>query len=537
MLATDVRPDRFEGLVAVDYGGVALYLAAMLLLGYSFKKQQKSSEEYFVASRGMPWFVVGLSIFATLLSTVSYLSNPGEIIKHGPGILGGYLHLPLTIAVVSMVLIPFLMRYRLTSAYGYLEKNYGLRTRLFASCLFIIIRLVWMGMIVFTASMALAKITNLNFEIVVLGVGCIAIVYTVMGGMRAVIWTDVAQFVILLAGLIFTVVYVFWDTGTGPLTWFQDLAGAEKEPQPLFSLDPYTRVSLVGIAVYGFFWWTCTAGSDQVAIQRYLTTGSVVAALFSAAMSSMDSGIHGVATVITVDFVQRIRKNTLSPQGEVKLARLITVVTGVCAIGFCLFLHKVPEETRGNLYDMASRVSGYLAGALGGIFFIAFLKLRCSGQMVIASALLGAGVGFYLALGYWFVEHPDVFIYVDPGSGTQQRRWEPNRGEESTIGSDLSRNRYVLSGPGVKKEHLVIRFERGWKLESLTFDAWTTLNGNALTSPEDLNPDDVIRVGSHSLVVRKKVISFMWALPSACLVTLFSAFIFSLWTRWKVFVG
>ncbi len=496
-----------------------------------------------------------------------------------------------------MVLIPFLMRYRLTSAYGYLEKNYGLRTRLFASCLFIIIRLVWMGMIVFTASMALAKITNLNFEIVVLGVGCIAIVYTVMGGMRAVIWTDVAQFVILLAGLIFTVVYVFWDTGTGPLTWFQDLAGAEKEPQPLFSLDPYTRVSLVGIAVYGFFWWTCTAGSDQVAIQRYLTTGSVVgarrsfvinlmadlcvgfllalcgmalysyyksqlpdspdqvfahfiahglprglagivvAALFSAAMSSMDSGIHGVATVITVDFVQRIRKNTLSPQGEVKLARLITVVTGVCAIGFCLFLHKVPEETRGNLYDMASRVSGYLAGALGGIFFIAFLKLRCSGQMVIASALLGAGVGFYLALGYWFVEHPDVFIYVDPGSGTQQRSWEPNRGEESTIGSDLSRNRYVLSGPGVKKEHLVIRFERGWKLESLTFDAWTTLNGNALTSPEDLNPDDVIRVGSHSLVVRKKVISFMWSLPSACLVTLFSAFIFSLWTRWKVFVG
>ncbi len=73
LLATDVRPDRFEGLVAVDYGGVALYLAAMLLLGYSFKKQQKSSEEYFVASRGMPWFVVGLSIFATLLSTVSYL--------------------------------------------------------------------------------------------------------------------------------------------------------------------------------------------------------------------------------------------------------------------------------------------------------------------------------------------------------------------------------------------------------------------------------------------------------------------------------
>ncbi len=244
------RLDKFEGLEAIDYWAVFFYFVAVLVLGYRFSKQQKSTEEYFMAGRRMPWFLVGLSLFATLLSSVSYLSKPGEVIKNGLGIWGAYMHLPFTIALVILLLIPFFMGKRFTSAYEYLEEQYGLKTRLFASILFILRRLFWMGTIVYTASFAMARMTGQSFVWIVLGIGAIAIVYTTMGGMRAVIWTDVAQFFILLAGLLFTIGFVFAETGTGPVTWFHDLMQAEREPQPFFAFDPYVRVSLGGMAIY-----------------------------------------------------------------------------------------------------------------------------------------------------------------------------------------------------------------------------------------------------------------------------------------------
>lgn len=584
------RLDRFEGLEAIDYWAVFFYFVAVLVLGYRFSKQQKSTEEYFMAGRSMPWFLVGLSLFATLLSSVSYLSKPGEIIKNGLGIWGAYMHLPFTIALVILLLIPFFMGKRFTSAYEYLEESYGLKTRLFASILFILRRLLCMGMIVYSASFAMARMTGQSFVWIVLGIGAIAIVYTTMGGMRAVIWTDVAQFFILLAGLLFTIGFVFAETGTGPVTWFHDVMQAEREPQPFFAFDPYVRVSLGGMAIYTLFWWSCAAGSDQVAIQRYLTTGSVpaarrsflsslgadlsvaislalagmalysyyraqlpgtpdqvfphfiahglprglaglvVAALFAAAMSSLDSGMHGVATVLTVDFFRRLRKKAMSAAGELKLARVITVCAGMFAVIFCLCLDRIPEETRGNLFDLTVRNSSYITGALGGLFFAAFLRIRCTGGMMIVSAVLGVAVGFYMSLATWFQDHPDIFLYVKKPGAAQTLRWEPSREENNTIGSDSQTNRFALSGDGVAARHAVIRMtDSGWQLES-EGAAETRLNDQRMTrSP--VSPDDVIGIGAHRILIKVKAVSWMWVLPSAWLVTVLSAGLGSLLSR------
>ena len=592
LLATEAgRPDRFEGLFTVDYTAVVLYFVVMLGLGYYFSKRQNSTEEYFMAGRGMPWFVVGLSMFATLLSTVSYLSTPGEIMKNGPGIWGMQMHIPFTLTLVTMILIPYFMRKRLTSAYEYLEDLYGLRTRLFASTLFILIRLFWMGMIVYTATFAMTRMTGLSFNWVMLGIGTIAIVYTTMGGMRAVIWTDVAQFFILFSGLVFTMTFILYETGTGPLTWFQNVMAVEREPQPFFAFDPYIRVSLMGAAIYGLFWWTCTAGSDQVAIQRYLTTGSlkgarksflanigadlslalslgitgmalysyyltqlpgtpdqafphfiahamprglaglVVAALFSAAMSSLDSGMHGVATVITVDFFRRLRKQAMDSVAELRLARFITVLAGLFAVGFCLYLNTISEETRGNLYEMTVRISSYITGTLGGMFFAAFLRLRCSGNMMIASAVLGVLVGFYLGLGHWFLEHPRIFLYVEGSAQTEQLRWEPSLEESNTIGSDAQANRFELVGPKVSAQHASIELtEDGWQVRGADSASEIRVNEKVVTQKR-LHLDDVIGIGENRILVKVKAVSWMWVLPSSCLVTLFSAFIFSLFSR------
>ena len=207
--------DRYQGLHAVDYGAIAVYFLAVLFVGYYCSRRQTSTDDYFFAGRRMPWFAVGLSIVATVLSTVTYLSTPGEMIKNGVGANAQLFSYPLIFLLVSYFIIPFLMRQRVTTAYEYLEERFDLRTRIFGASIFILLRTAWMGMVIFTASLALAKICNLPFFAVVLGLAIVGTLYTVLGGLKAVIWTDVLQFFVLLAGALFTLVYVSIDSGNG----------------------------------------------------------------------------------------------------------------------------------------------------------------------------------------------------------------------------------------------------------------------------------------------------------------------------------
>ena len=581
LATTPVRVDRYDGLQTVDYAVVAVYFACVLLLGYYFSKRQKSADEYFLAGRKMPWFVVGLSMYASLLSTIAYLSEPGEFIKNGIGVWGRQMHVPFSVTVAILVLVPFFMRKRLTSAYEYLEEKYGLGARMFGSTLFLLIRLSMMGMIVYTAAIAMSKMADLPFTWVVLGVGVIAVVYTVLGGMRAVMWTDLVQFIILFGGLLFTIGYVFYDTGTGPITWLQDILAADHEPQPFFRLDPYVRVSVLGMAIYAFIWWVSTCGSDQLMVQRYLATGSlraarrsilanqaadvsvgillglggialysyykaqlpgapdevfphfiahtlprglaglVVAALFSTAMAALDSSMHGVATVLTVDFVGRFRKKPLSQSALLRLARLFTLGAGIYAVLFCLFLNTIPEGSRGNIFDLTTRIIAYVIGTLGGMFVAAFLRFRASGTAMVLGAFLGLSAGFYLSLGHWFQDHPDIFLYVLE-EGQEPARWEPLPDTSNAIGSKPEGNRFVLNGDGVAPRHAdVEKTPEGWSIRSLTGDAEVRVNDRP-GSPAVIGPDDMVTLGSRRLLVRLKAVSWMWPLPVAFMVTLLS---------------
>ena len=476
-LATGGPPGRFEGLHGIDYAAILLYLAAVVLLGYTFSRRQSDTEEYFLAGRNMPWFAVGLSLLASILSTITYLSHPGEIIKHGLGANSQLLSYPIVFLVVGYLVVPFLMRLKITSAYECLERQFDLSTRLFGATIFVLIRLAWMGTIVFSAAGALATISGLPFATVVLGVAAVGTVYTTLGGIRAVIWTDVVQFFILLAGALFTIGYVALDAGTGPLTWYGQMAAADMEPQPLFSLDPTVRLTWFGMILWTLFWWICTAAGDQVAVQRYLSTdsaasarrsfacnltasvvitlllslcgmalhsyyqthlpadadsvfphfighvlprglaGLVVAALFSAAMSSLDSGINSISSVIITDYYRRLRTVAGTPRGELKLARAVTVAAGLAAILICFLLDSIPDDQRGNLFDLTGRISSFLVGTLGAMMFLAILKVPASGRVVIVSALAGMSAGLVWAQGHWLFGLPRLaWMWVIPVS-------------------------------------------------------------------------------------------------------------------------
>ncbi|MHC4180758.1 MAG: sodium:solute symporter family transporter, partial [Planctomycetota bacterium] len=200
-----------DGLHFIDGLIVVAYAFAMLSLGWYYSRRQQNTDEYFTGSGAMNPFLIGLSLFATLLSTITYLSGPGEIIRHGPYILAGVLSIPIAYVIVGYLLIPVFMRHRVTSAYELLEMKLGLSTRLVGAAMFIVLRLVWMAVLLNFAANAMLVMLDLDSHclfLVTLVIGSIALVYSTLGGLRAVVVTDFLQFLLLFGGAILVIVTV-----------------------------------------------------------------------------------------------------------------------------------------------------------------------------------------------------------------------------------------------------------------------------------------------------------------------------------------
>ena len=460
---------QFRGLRWLDWAVLVVYAGFMLGVGVYYSRRQTSTEEYFLASRNMNPYIVGISMFATLLSTISYLGTPGEMIKHGPVILCGLLSVPFTYVVVGYLLIPHILRIRVTSAYEILERRLGVQVRLLGSVIFIMTRLVWMALLIYIAAKLMVEMLDWSHDMipwVVLAAGIIAVVYTALGGLRAVIVTDLFQFVILMAGALVTIALI--TIKMGGFSWFPTEWAQHWDRQPVFSWNISTRVTMIGAMIATFCWWVCTAGSDQVAIQRYLATrdpkaarraflvnaiadvsvgavlslvgfallgffaanrhqipdgknliadadylfpryianhlpigfaGLVVAGMFAAAMSSLDSGINSIVTVFSRDFIDRFRKREGSEgdagSGNVKLAKYLVIVIGIAVV----LLSSQVEEVPGNIVEVTNKTNGLFVGPLFGLFFMALFVRRATAFGTVLGAVYGFMTAF--AFAYW----------------------------------------------------------------------------------------------------------------------------------------
>jgi solute:Na+ symporter, SSS family len=258
----------------VDFIVLAVYMVGMVVVGFAFSKNQTSKEAYFLGNRRMSSFVAGISVVATLLSTMTYLAVPGEMIRYGIGLFSSLFAFVFIIPIVNRFVIPFLMSLPVTSVYEYIEKRFGLGTRLMAASAFMLSRIIWTGLIIYTASFAIAAMTGWSIPSVVVMIGLVTTLYTTVGGISAVMWTDVVQFFILFLGAVFTPIYIAFATDAGPGTWWATFSDAGRTDVPLYSFDPAVRLTVVGMIVSTLVWNICTHGADQVAAQRYLSTPS-----------------------------------------------------------------------------------------------------------------------------------------------------------------------------------------------------------------------------------------------------------------------
>ena len=208
----------------------------MIGVGIRANLRQKDSESYFLGNRNMPWWAVGLSIIATSFSAASILGLPGTSFAGDLWYFQFQVGDLLAAIIVCLLFIPFFQKLRLVSAYEYLEDRFDLKTRLLGSSLFILQALLRAGTLLFGAALLFSQIAPLGFlpgnfthvEEAVIIFGIIAIIYTALGGITAVIWTDVAQFFIIAVGIVGLLAVVVYDTPGG---WSETWATAARSRQ------------------------------------------------------------------------------------------------------------------------------------------------------------------------------------------------------------------------------------------------------------------------------------------------------------------
>jgi len=472
LLATGAAP---SGLLPLDWLVIIAYAVGLLVIGYACSRRNRSSDDYLLGGRRMGSFGIGLSMFATLISTLSYLGTPGEMIANGPGYLAYMAALPIIFVVVGYGLIPFLMRLPVTSAYEILETRLGPNIRLAGTTIFLLTRFAWMALVIYmTASKVIVVVLGWGQEAtpyVCAAIGLLTVAYTAMGGIRAVVTADVIQSFILLGGAIAALIVITVRLGSidawWPTTW-----DPSWQSQPLFSLDPHVRITIVGIFIHNTLFWVFTAGSDQMMIQRYLATrdapaarraflynniaetvvtlvlamlgfallayyraqpaagigadsyfpqfivsglpaglsGLIIAGLLAAAMSSLSSGINSSATVIVVDFVRRFGRRR-DQQEEMRLSRAMSAVVGALAVAVSLVVGWVP----GNIVDVTNKTNNLFLPPMFGLFFMALFVRFATPLGAGCGAVTGLATAFLVA--YWDLltgSEPVTFTWIFP---------------------------------------------------------------------------------------------------------------------------
>ena len=266
-----------QGFTMIDLAIVIIYLAAVLFAGMYFSKKSMTGKEYFKGDGTIPWWVTSVSIFATLLSPISFLSIAGNS-YNGTWVLwfaqlGIFIAVPLTIRLF----LPVYSKLKIDTAYHYLELRYKSKgLRVLGALLFIIYQIGRMSIIMYLPSVVLAPLVGININILIIIMGIIAIVYSYGGGLKSVLWTDFIQGLVLIAGVVFTLIYLVFSIDGGIGTIFTTLQNGKFLAPNEVIFDPNILKSSVFIILFGAGINTFSSYiSSQDVVQRFTTTTDI----------------------------------------------------------------------------------------------------------------------------------------------------------------------------------------------------------------------------------------------------------------------
>jgi SSS family transporter len=454
----------------IDWLIIVVYLLFTAGIGYYFYRKEKKQDnaDFFLGGRNIPWWAAGVSLYATGTSAISYIATPAKSFATNWLYLAANVTGMIGTIIVAIWIVPLLRRLSLMSVYHYLEMRFHPKIRVLASALNILMQLGGrMSIVLFLPALAMSAVTGISVTYSILAMGVVTIVYTVLGGMKAVIWTDFIQVIVMLGGAFVAIGYVIFHLDHGAADFFR----IAWDDQKFRTFD--WSFNVTHATVWGFLFMAIVGvmaiPQDQVMMQRILSTksdkeagwsvwtlaaivvpgnlvfygigtalyvfykqhpatlnpmlnvdsvfpqfiagqlpvgitGLIIAGIFAASMSTLSSCMNSVATLVSVDFYERYAKAPTQTT-SVRLAEIITVVSGIIGIGAALLLAAVNMK---SALDTWFTLAGLLGGGFAGCYTLGLFTKRTNWQ----GAFIGVGASIVLTFFAWTVNLVHPFFYL-----------------------------------------------------------------------------------------------------------------------------
>ncbi len=469
-----IAPERSFG--AINYAVLFGYLLGMLGVGLYFLNKNKNTDDYFRGGKHIPWWAAGCSIFATMLSSLTFTGLPSKAFAQDWVYAIGNMMIPVVAVVVVRVALPFYRRIDATSAYEYLEKRFHRGVRLFGSASFTVFHIFRMAIVMSLTGLAIAVATPLTPTQSVLLMGVLSVLYCTMGGIEAVIWTDTLQTVVLLGGAVLAVVLLISGTEGGASGFLETTRAADKFRLVNLHWDASGAQLAFWVVVIGAIGQNLSSyTADQAVVQRYMTTkneqqaarsimggallaipatvlffgiGTALFAFYQSHPEKLDPTITtdqifplfiarempvGLAGLIVAGIFAAAQSTVstsmnstataivtdfLRPWNVLGSERAYLNAARLCTLvvgilGTLLALIFVDPEIK-SLFDAFIVVIGLFMGVLGGLFLLGALTLRANAAGAMTGAVVGAGVMMCL----WRFTSINGYLYTACGIGT-----------------------------------------------------------------------------------------------------------------------
>jgi len=451
------------GFSAIDYGVLVLYLAGITIFGTRFRNAQRSVKDYFVGARDTSWVIICLSIVATETSTLTLIGVPalayGTFERPEQG--GTLTYLQVLIGyivgrfVIARLFLPSYFRGELLTAYALLEQRFGVATRRTAAVLFLVLRALAEGVRVFAASLVLSAVLSSSFPTVphlwlwsIAIVGMLTLIYTFEGGIAAVIWTDLIQFVIYIGGSLLAAYELMRLIPGGWAGFIESARAAGKLQVWSFRWDLTVPFTFWAGVIGGTFLTNATHGTDQLLVQRLLTcrnlrdsqkaiitsgfivlaqfvlflgigimlfvyyqhaprpaittndeifpafivstlphgiAGLVIAAIFAAAMSNLSGSLNSLASTTVLDLYAPLTGGGASDRDLLTLSKWCTAAWGIVLIAIA-----VMASGWGSVFTAGLTVASIVYGPMLGAFLLGVLTRRATATGAIAGIIVSA---------------------------------------------------------------------------------------------------------------------------------------------------
>lgn len=409
----------------LDIAIFIIYLVMVLAFGLSFYKKKKTAKGFTTGEGRIPAWVLGMSVFATYVSSISFLALPGNAyFKDWNGLVFS-LSIPLAAWISVKYFVPLYRKLGADSAYYFMEKRFGAWARIYASACYLLTQLARMGAILYLLALPMHSLTGWSIPLIIIFTGLLVMVYSALGGIEAVVWTDAIQGIVLIGGALLCFIMLMIDLPDG-FGGFLKVASTNNK----FSLGEMglslSKPSFWLILFYGFFINLQNFGADQSYIQRYIgaktdkdarksvwmgsllylpvsmlffmigtalwvyyqefpsllpvgmaadkvfphfivsqlpagLTGLLIAAIFSAGMSSLSTSVNSSATVLLSDYYRKFSKTELSDSLSINFLRLSSLVIGILGIIVALAFNGVASALD-TWWALASIFSGGILG-------------------------------------------------------------------------------------------------------------------------------------------------------------------------------